>query len=98
MILILFVLSTSLKMILISKVLWGNTCRDEKIHCMPNTFLNILTLELSKQSDQAMGSNISTAFQANYAIFKNPTIGKKLFKYQSLMNMLEKDQIHFKTN
>lgn len=64
-------------MILISKVLWGNTCRDEKIHCMPNTFLNILTLELSKQSDQAMGSNISTAFQANYAIFKNPTIGKK---------------------
>lgn len=39
---------------------------------MQDTFLNILTMELSKQSDQAMGSNISTAFQANYAILKTP--------------------------
>lgn len=40
----------------------------KKLHGMQDTFLNILTMELSKQSDQAMGSNISTAVQANYAI------------------------------
>lgn len=68
MILILFVLSKYA----CPKILQSKTCRDKKLHGMQDTFLNILTMELSKQSDQAMGSNISTAFQANYAILKTP--------------------------
>lgn len=68
MILILFVLSKYA----CPKILRSKTCRDKKLHGMQDTFLNILTMELSKQSDQAMGSNISTAFQANYAILKTP--------------------------
>lgn len=76
MILILFVLSKYA----CPKILGSKTCRDKKLHGMQDTFLNILTMELSKQSDQAMGSNISTASKQTMPFLKPHNRKNKTFQ------------------